>query len=255
MSDLAKWKVHGAVETLRAESATWDPNQEDWQSVRHFTLASFRPDGTLNTVKNQNPDGSIVQSRWLYDHTGRLTEFNSWLNNEPIDRAVYFYDEAGRHIQTVQLSHDGTQTDLEVCSYDDDGHKTKVRLLFSRGAGSVCETGNACGASTGYGIEGTDQAYGAPGAATMTVSYEERDLPAKVVFHDVNHHPLSYVMFKRDSAGRLLSEEMHQGERSPFQDFVDKAEPERREGIVAMLKKGNYILDTHSQAGLSLGLP
>jgi FixJ family two-component response regulator len=104
MSDLAKWKVHGAVETLRAEFATWDLNQEYWQPVRHFTLTSFRPDGTLNTVSTQNPDGSIVHSRWLYDHMGRLTESNSWLNNGPIDRAVYFYDASSCLILDLELA-------------------------------------------------------------------------------------------------------------------------------------------------------
>ena len=58
------------------------------------------------------------------------------MNDGPIDRAVYSYDEAGRHIRTMQLNHDGTQTVLEVCSYDADGRKTKVRLLFSREADS-----------------------------------------------------------------------------------------------------------------------
>ena len=159
------------------------------------------------------------------------------MNDGPIDRTVYFYDEAGRHIRTMQLNHDGTQTVLEVCSYDADGRKTKVRFLFSREADSECKAGNACGASTGYGIEGTDTAYGAPGATTMTVTYDEKNLPAKVLFHDANHRPLNCVIFTRDTPGRLLSEEMHQGERSPFQGIVDQAPPERREEMAAMFKQ------------------
>ena len=75
------------------------------------------------------------------------------MNDGPIDRTVYFYDPAGRHIRIMQLRHDGTQTVLEACSYDADGRKTKVRFLFSREADSECGAGNACGASTGYGIE------------------------------------------------------------------------------------------------------
>jgi hypothetical protein len=237
MSDVAKWKVHGPVETLRTEFATWDLNQDDWQPVEHFTLTSFRSDGTVSTSDTHNPGGSIAHSRWLYDGAGRVAESNSWMNDGPIDRAVYSYDEAGRHIRTMQLNHDGTQTVLEVCSYDADGRKIKVRFLFSCKVDSECIAGNACGASTGYGIEGTDTAYGAPGATTMTVTYDEKNLPAKVLFHDANYGPLNCVIFTRDSAGRLLSEEMRQGERSPFQGIVDQAPPERRKEMAAMLKQ------------------
>ncbi len=38
MSDVARWKVHGPVEALRTEFATWDLNQDDWQPVEHFTF-------------------------------------------------------------------------------------------------------------------------------------------------------------------------------------------------------------------------
>src|SRR5258708_3727273 len=100
---------------------------------------------------------------------------------------------------------------LQGCSYHAHGRKAKVRFLFSRESNSECGAGNACGASTGYGIEGTDTAYGAPGATTMTVTYDEKNLPAKVLFHDANHCPLNCVIFRRDSVGRLLSEETHQG--------------------------------------------
>jgi hypothetical protein len=237
MSDVARWKVHGQVKTLRTEFSTWDLNQDDWQPLKHFTLTSFRSDGTVSTSDTHNPDGSIAHSRWLYDDAGRVAESNFWMNDGPIDRTVYFYDEAGRHIRTMQLNRDGTQTVLEVCSYDADGWKTKLRFLFPCEPDSGCKPGNACGASTRYGIEGTDTAYGAPGATTMTIMYDERNLPAKVLFHDANHHPLTCVTFQRDSAGRLLSEEMQQGERSPFQDIMDQAPPERREQLAAMFKQ------------------
>lgn len=73
-------------------------------------------------------------------------------------------------------------------------------------------------------IEGTDKAYSASGAMTMTITYDEKSLPAKVLFHDANHRSLCIIL-RRDNAGRLLSEEQHQGERSPFQDIVDQAPP------------------------------
>jgi hypothetical protein len=117
VSDVAKWKVHGPVEALRTEFATWDLNRDDWQPVEHFTLASFRSDGTISTSDTHNPDVSIAHSRWFYDDAGRVADSKSWMNDGPIDRTVYFYDEAGRHIRAIQLNHDGTETVLEVCNY------------------------------------------------------------------------------------------------------------------------------------------
>jgi hypothetical protein len=234
VSDLAKWKVHGPVKMLRTEFATWDSDRHDWQPAQHFTVASFRPDGAISSTDGHNPDGTIAHSRFLYDDAGRITESNSWMNDGPIDRTLYLYDEDRRLTRTTHLRQDGTRTDVEVFSYDADGKKTKVRFLPHRETDRECDTTNACVARTAYSIEGTDSAYGAPGATTMTVAYDQWDLPAKVSFHDADHRPLSYVILMRDSAGRLLSEELHQGDRSPFQDHLDKAPQEERERLAAV---------------------
>jgi YD repeat-containing protein len=225
MSDVEKWKVHGAVETLRTEFVTWDLDHEDWQPARHFTLTSFRPDGTISSSETHNPDGSIVHRRWLYNDVDRLTESNSWFNDGPIDRAMNFYDEAGRHVRTAHLSHDGTQTDSEICTYDVDGKRTKACIL------PVLE------GHVAYGIEGTEHSYSAPGVTTMTTTYDENDLPTKVLFQDANHSPVMYVTLVRDGAGRLVNEEMHLGGESPFLNLLEKVPLEDREKTAAMLKK------------------
>ena len=167
MSDLAKWKVHGPVKTLKSEFATWDRDRQDWQATEHVTVASFHPDGTISNTDAHNPDGTIARSRWLRDDAGRTIEFHSWMNDGPIGRTVYVYDEGGRPIRTTHLSPDGTSTEVEVYNYDSDGKKTKVRFLPRNVADSECSTSGACGATTGYSIEGTDSAYGAPGATTI----------------------------------------------------------------------------------------
>lgn len=237
MSDLAKWKVHGPVKTLKSEFATWDLDRQDWQPDQLFTVAAFRPDGAISTMDAHNPDGSIAHSRWLYDEEGRMTEFHSWIGDGPIRKTVYLYDEAGRPTRTMHLNEDGTRTDSEVCGYDANHRKTKVRYLFPSGVDSECRAGDTCGASTGYAIEGTDSAYTASGATTMTVTYDENNLPAKASFHDANNHLISYVLLTRDSTGRLLSEEMHQSEISPFRASFDKVPAEERDQLAAVLKE------------------
>jgi hypothetical protein len=237
VSDLARWKVHGPVKTLKSEVATWDRDRQNWQAAEHVNVASFHPDGTILNTDFHNPDGTIAHSRWLRDDAGRTIERHSWMNDGPISRTVYVCDEGGRPIRTVYWGQDGTGRDVEVYSYDSDGRRTKVQFLPRRESNTECSTSGACGATTGYSIEGTDSAFGAAGAATMTTTYDERTLPTKVSFHDAHGHPLSYVILMRDSTGRLMSEEFHQGERSPFQNYLDdKAPTEERERLAALFK-------------------
>lgn len=221
---------------MRSEFATWDLARQDWHPDHRIQAASFHPDGKISSIDAHNPDGSIAHSRWLYDEAGRLTESHSWMNDEPIVRIVCLYDEGGRPNRTMRLDREGVQNDLEVYSYDADGRKTKVRFLDPRGADSECIAGNTCGASTGYAIEGTDTSYGAAGATTMMITYDEKNLPARVSFQDAHRQLLSYVILTRDSAGRLMREEMHQGDKSPFQGHLDKLPPDQRERLAAMLK-------------------
>ncbi len=168
MSDLAKWKVHGPVKTLSTELA----------------LTSFDPEGKVSTSDFYNPDGSIFHSRWLYDDAGSLIESNSCLDEGAIDRTVYFYDEAGRHHRTVQ------KTTIETSTYDALGLRTQIKFLSHSGA------------NVSYGIEGSEQSYGAPGAARMVITGD------KVLFQDENGQNLRAVTLVRDSAGRLIREEV-----------------------------------------------
>jgi hypothetical protein len=241
MSDLAKWEVHGPVETLRKEFAIWDLDKEAWQPVRSYTTSSFRPDGKISAADTHNPGGSIAHARWVYDDAGGLTESNSWMSDSstgdgPVSSALYFYDEAGCHLRTAHLNQDGTQTDTEICTYDVDGKRTKVQFLSHTGA------------HTSYSIEGTNMGWSAPGATRMTTTYDERDLPAKVLFLDASDNPLRYAALTRDSGGRLINVELNLGVEPLFQDIAEKSPAEDREGIAAMLDQifgGTFSSTTH----------
>ncbi len=234
MSDLDQWKVHGPVRTLRSEFATWDLDLQDWKAARHFNMASFRVDGAILGLEAHNADGSIAHSQWLYDDAGRLIETNFWSDEEPVNRTMYLYDDSGRHLRTTHLGGDGVARDIEDSKYDADGQKTKVRFLSLPNSESTVASESSLIAHTGYSIEGTDSAYGAPGATTMTTTYDEGNLPAQVDFHDVNERLLSSVTFLRNDEGRVLREEMRKGEKSPFQEFLDRASPEEREQLAAV---------------------
>ncbi len=219
MSDRAKWKVRGRVRTLRAEFAEWDPRQEVWQAPRRVSSVTFHPNGTIRESEHQNPDASISRSTYLYDDVGRLVEVQFWMNDGPMSKVLHSYDDAGRPLHTVNVAQDRTVRESETYRYDGGGRKTKVQLVDC--------------ANCFYGFEGTEHAYGAPGAATMTVTYDERDQPADVLFHDPDHNLLQRVVFTRDRDGRLVSEEIVRGEL--LQNALDSAPPEERARANALL--------------------
>ncbi|HEY2002330.1 MAG TPA: hypothetical protein VGG80_08425, partial [Acidobacteriaceae bacterium] len=218
MGDLAKWKIHGPVATLRTENAEWDADRQDWKPARYFILTSFRRDGAIDSSETHNPGGSIAHSRWLYDNAGRLTECDSWMNDEPAQKVLYFYDEAGRPTRTAQLRADGTQTDFETSTYDADGKETKTRVLPITAKDPA---GNGA-TSIGYSIEGAD--------------YGGADQPARVILEDADHNPLHEVRFTRDASGRPLTVEITMGE-SQFNDFADRVSADHREVAAAVLKQ------------------
>lgn len=225
MSDLAKWKVRGPVQTLKTEFAEWDWNRGDWQLPRPRYSVVFRLDGKITKMDHQNPDGSVFHSDYLYEGEGRLAEIQSGINDLPIHRTLYSYDDAGRHVRTVIVNPDGSWRDSEACYYEG-GRKTKVCFFDAQMPNMMC------------GVEGSEQAYGVPGATTMTTAYDENDRPAAVFFHDASNTLLQQITVVRDDAGRLACEEMRLHGRVPLLESDRKLEsssPEDRAKFGAIL--------------------
>lgn len=228
MSDLAKWKVRGSVQTLRVEFAEWDLNQGDWNLPRSSSSVVFRVDGKISKADYHNADGSVSLSNYLYDGEGRLIEIQFRTNDLSLHRTFYSYDNAGRHVRTVIVNPDGSQRDSEACYYEGGGRKTKVHFLDPQ-MPNVTYT---------YGVEGSEQTYGAPGATTMTTVYDENDLPAEALFYDAHNTLLRQITFIRDYAGRLAGEEMRLHGQVPFPELHEKlksSSPEDRARVNAML--------------------
>jgi YD repeat-containing protein len=206
MRDLDPWDLHGPVRALRTHFAEWNPDTGDWWPLRSRAVASFRPDGQLNESEYHNPDGSVVRHVRVYDEIGRLTEEQWWANERLTNRALHTYDVDGRPASSRTVAADGTEREAELCRYDDVGRKTKVVFLsVPESSTASCPT-SSC--AMHYGVEGSDAAYAAPGATTSTTTYDERELPSEVSFHDANGTRIFRVMFSRDADGRVQSERM-----------------------------------------------
>ncbi len=206
MSDLNRWEMHGPVRTLRTHLAEWNPDIGDWRPLKSRAVVTFRRDGQLSESEYHNPDGSVMRHARVYEESGRLTEDQWWTNSVLTNRLLHTYDVDGRPASSIAIDADGTERESELCRYDEVGRKTKVVFL------PVPENrAESCSPSSGgihYGVEGTDTAYSAPGATTNTITYDERELPSEVSFHDANHALVCRVVFSRDRDGRVQSERM-----------------------------------------------
>jgi YD repeat-containing protein len=199
MSHLAAWKVTGPVRRLRTEFAEWDLTGEEWKPPRGFTLVHFRPDGKIDEMEAHNPDGSISRSRNEYDDVGKLVEARFRMNEGPETRTLYTYDDHGRAVRVVHVETGSDARDVEIDSYDEDGIRTKIQFLEPQKP------------NTGYmfGIEGSEQAYGATGATTITTRFDRGGKAIEALFHDKDQQLLRRITLIWDNAGRLVQEELH----------------------------------------------
>jgi hypothetical protein len=245
VADLAKWDAHGLVAALKTESAEWDPHSGYWKPAGHFTVATFRRDGANSSTDDYNPDGSVTHSRCIYDESGRWIENYSWMNDDTPHRSLFRYDDAGRHLRTFAVGLDAAETDVETSSYDAEGRRTKVSVPGSR-AGHVS-----------YSIEGTNMSLVAAGALRMVITYDQNDLPVKEVLEDAKQNPVSQVIMRRDSAGRLVKVEKHVDSSSMFSMFGQSdppvsAEADKARSLMMGLLEGifsetNYAYDAQGR--------
>lgn len=191
--------------------AECDLAKDEWRPLRHLNSVTFTTDGKLDESRYYNPNGTIARQKYLYNEAGRLVETQFWIDDTFSNQTLYVYDNAARHVRTVEVN-DGVRRDSEVSTYDSSGRRTAVRFFPPELK------------VTGFAVEGVDHAYGAPGAVTMTTAYDARNLPAEVLFRDAQNALVSRVVFVRDEAGRLLSDELQFGERALFPEPEQQAQ-------------------------------
>lgn len=202
MSDVARWALRGPVQTLRIQFARWNPEAGDWWPLKNRCVATFRADGQLSEVEHHNPDGSVPREVRVYDDAGRLIEEQGWSDDVLTRRVLHTYGVGDRS------------------ALDENGRKTTVVFLPGPETNSAICSASSYEAT--YGVEGTDVAYSAPGATSITTIHDEHDRPSEAIFHDAHHAVVRRVVFSRDDDGRLLSERMEfAGPRGLFGPVID----------------------------------
>ena len=158
----------------------------------------FHPNGSLALHRHLNPDGSEWNTIYEYDDTSRLRVRRSGDAVGNTNLRLYEYDDSGRLSRIIERTEGGSDRVVESYDYSSYGRKTKTQC--------VDLTSQRRNTHYSFGVEGTDTCYSAPGAATLTTLYNEREQPIEVVFCDVTGRRLSGVEFLYDTAGNLVDE-------------------------------------------------
>ncbi len=210
MSDLAQSNVHGPVEALRTEWAEWDPAKQEWHAPKQTALIRFRPDGQIADVEDHGQDGSVSRTTYIYNEAGQILETRSQTGEGPVSKIIHSYDGSGRIARTIAVDENGTRRESEIYRYDAGGRKTRVQFLPEVEANMAYSME----------VEGALALFGAGGATTMTTAYDNHGQAAEVLIHDAAHRLLRRLTLTRDSAGRLVKEEVDLGTGASFPDTL-----------------------------------
>jgi hypothetical protein len=252
MSDVAKWNLRGPVQAMRSEVADWDPDRGVWQAPRGASTVTFRLDGQVSARESYNPNGPVARWAHVYDADGRMIEEQFWKDDGPRTRGVYSYDARGRHVATEVFDPDGTGCETERCRYDSAGRKTKIIFLLHL---LPRERPDIRGIH--YGVEGSEYAVDAPGAVTLTVTYDDHGRSTEGSFHTADGKLVRRMVLSRDADGRLLAEVVLLEGEVPFPlPAADNRSPEEHARMAAELKlafpgqvlcKAAYAYDTRGR--------
>ena len=201
MTDRERWQLRGLVRSCRIERiwrANCGPDGCDLQQRGDASMIEFSRDGTLLRSWHRNTDGSQFATVGEVDADGRITSVETQTLNAPVTRRRHVYDAAGRRIGIWAASADAGEILAERYEYDPDGQRTKTVQFDVSAPGENI--------SYSWGVEGTDSAFSAIGATSVTTVYGASDRPIALLFRDAQDTVISRVVFTYDENGHLIDE-------------------------------------------------
>jgi YD repeat-containing protein len=233
MSERARWDLRGPAHICRRQRTMYlrqcGAEACDTEERTDVDVVEFLEDGSLARLWHKNPDGSEWTSTYEYNDADRLTA----IQNGNGDRHCYHYDSEGRLAGV-------TSGDRLSESYEYDPAGRKKKTLHIDVASQNQNTHYA------WGVEGSDSAYSAPGAAALATLYNEREQPAELHFYDSSGRLLSRVDFIYDQNGNLVEEERtNSAETLSPERFPDMNAPQLQTLRLLLGAAGEPIRRTH----------
>lgn len=202
MTDRDRYSLRGPVRLCELHRTSYPrscgPDACETDERNDLTIVEFLSDGLLlrRFHKNPPPHGEWT-SIYEYDSdSGHLSTERVDENGRLTSVRCLEYDSARRLSRVIVVDKDGGQFVAETYSYGRDGKMTKVVNIDSH-----LDTGNCT-----FGVDGTDAAYGAPGATTITSLYDGNKRPTEHLFHDGQRELVSRIDLRYDDRGNLIEE-------------------------------------------------
>ena len=228
MIDRDRFGLRGSVKLYELRR-TWysrgcGPDVCETQERNDVTVVEFRPDGSLERhwYKNPPPNSSEWTNFYEYNDGNQLTIVRGEQGGTIAITRRYEYDSAGRISHIIMPAKDGKQRVAETYSYEADGRKTKIVHIDPE----------LPSGGTMFGVDGTDAAYGAPGATSITSIYDEHSRPIEHLFHDSTGELVTRIDLRYDERGNLV-EEVCTHQKIPA-DIVAHISPEQLEAVQMM---------------------
>jgi hypothetical protein len=187
------------------------------------TVLEFRSDGSLERhwYRNPPPNSSEWTNFYDYSSANQLTTERAEQDGKITITKLFEYDSAGRISRIIVPDKNGQQRVSETYSYDTDGRKKKILYIDPELPSEGC--------GTMFGLDGTDAAYSAPGAASITSIYDEHDRPIEHLFHDGGGELITRIHLRHDERGNLV-EEVCAHQKLPS-EMLGQISPEQREAV------------------------
>lgn len=221
MTDRERRGLRGAVRSCDAEDTTYarQCGADACTTEQHVRVsrAEFRIDGAAERDWQRNADGREWSTIYEYDPAGRLTAMRFQDASGAPGERIFRYDSTGRINRVLARARDTAERIQETYEYDESGRKTKtIHVDLSAQVPNMHYAWN---------VENSDAGYGAPGAATVTTTYDGHDRPTAMLFHDAAGLPLSRVEFRHDDIGNLIEEEQIREGLEPFPEMLTHLNP------------------------------
>ena len=241
MTDRDRWGLRGPVQTCDLKR-TWYFRQCgaeacETQERGDATQCEFRRDGSLIRRRHRNPDGS----EWIVDHEydamGRLTTVRADNGSGRVDVQASEYDAAGRLSRRIARAADGSERISETYTYDAAGRQKKTVY--------VDQAAQRPNTQYSWSVEGTDALYSAPGAATLTTTYDSQEHPIELLFHNADGRLLSRVEFRYDKGGRLIEEAQSKTGDGVPPEFLARMNSAQIETVLGLMGGGESSRRLH----------
>lgn len=216
-TDKEMHNLRGPVQSVRVELVRFEEeNGRRTEKPWYGYSLSFNPEGQITAHVHYHPDGSSWRTSNDYSEAGKLLATRSYDASGQLSHQVrYVYDADGRLAAAHTVRARGEMTSPVTYSYYTQGRKTKTEVIEyeeacgvagDNGKAASCATGDAGGAHIMFALEGTDSAFGVPGARTVKTIYEPSGKPVELAFYGARGALLQKVVLTYDAGGRLIEE-------------------------------------------------